>query len=513
MRKRIVSFPLVYLIYLGVLLAAVAAALLYVRSVLHSYEDSQPERQVEEAIAELVSSASSGELWEQYALSEVALGDWEQHLDLQKEYLALYTDGDLDFSTKSGLHGEDELYYVVENGGFPLAEIKLKAMGPTVTKLAIFSYREWEVESVRPVLEAHDYTLTVPTDFHVSVNGVALTAADGALDGNETKYTVSGVYLKPAFEITDKDGNAAEYTLKNDRVVVEFYQYTLTLPSALTVELNGEIHPGELLEDGRVRHDMSLVAKPAVKISDDYGNVFDYEGGDELPLTYMTITANDGYTVQVAGAPIPEKAVETYPNPDYATFSDFVEDLPQICVFHIAVLQEDAEIGITDAQGEPVALDPDKHTYDLSVPEGLAAVPDSVSAQIDVLSIAQSWSRFLTRDLTYAQMKKYLIPGSYQYEVATKYANGIDITFTSPHTLLDPAFTDNSVSNFVWITDTCFSVDISFVKHMRLSSGSLVDDPMNDRFYFVLYDDTNDNADNPTWKLASMKEIVNDAGR
>ena len=46
---------------------------------------------------------------------------------------------------------------------------------------------------------------------------------------------------------------------------------------------------------------------------------------------------------------------------------------------------------------------------------------------------------------------------------------------------------------------------------MRLRTGAAVDDPMNDRFYFVRYDDTADGVDNPTWKLASMKEILDDA--
>ena len=67
------------------------------------------------------------------------------------------------------------------------------------------------------------------------------------------------------------------------------------------------------------------------------------------------------------------------------------------------------------------------------------------------------------------------------------------------------------MTNFCWITDSCFSVDISFVKHMRLWYGTPVDDPMNDRFYFVWYDDTADGADNPAWKLVSMKEILDDA--
>ena len=128
-----------------------------------------------------------------------------------------------------------------------------------------------------------------------------------------------------------------------------------------------------------------------------------------------------------------------------------------------------------------------------------------------MLEVAQNWSLFLTQDASFSRIRDYLIPDSYQYEVARKYATGLEMTFTSRHTLENPAFTGNSVTNFTWITDDCFSVDISFVKHMRLWYGTAVDDAMNDRFYFVRYDDTADGVENPAWKLVSMKEILDDA--
>ena len=43
---------------------------------------------------------------------------------------------------------------------------------------------------------------------------------------------------------------------------------------------------------------------------------------------------------------------------------------------------------------------------------------------------------------------------------------------------------------------------------MIVGSGKRVDDLMNDRFYFVKYDATDDGIDNGAWKIASMKEIV-----
>jgi hypothetical protein len=140
-------------------------------------------------------------------------------------------------------------------------------------------------------------------------------------------------------------------------------------------------------------------------------------------------------------------------------------------------------------------------------------VPESVAAEVNVLKVAEDWSRLMSKDLAGSAYGFYnyapnLIEGSYLYEVARKWVNSIDITFTSTHTLMNPPFTNETVRNFTWLTDNCFSVDISFDKHMLLSSGMQVTDSMNSRFHFVKYDSTNDWVDNPTWKLVNIKEIV-----
>ena len=107
-------------------------------------------------------------------------------------------------------------------------------------------------------------------------------------------------------------------------------------------------------------------------------------------------------------------------------------------------------------------------------------------------------------DLDFYPLSKHLVYGSYQYNVAYKYSYSIDRTFTSIHGLKNPVFTGERVSNFVWLTDGCFSVDIRFVKHM-IVSGRDVDDEMNERCYFLK------DADRK-WKLIGMKEVLDDAG-
>ena len=508
MNKRRISFKLIYLIYVLILAALVTAAVLYVRSLLFDYEASQPERHAQAAAEQLCADAASDDFWSKYNLPAVTAGPFEQNRDIKAEYLALFEQDSLTVSQTGS--SEDELYYTVERDGLPLAEIRLKAAGPAVTKLAVLSMREWSVESVAPIVETRDYTLTVPNSFDVTVNGVALTDEQGTPSGErQTGYTVSGLYLMPEFSITDSKGTKADYTLKNDRVMVEFFDYSLTLPAALTVEVNGQSAEGTSAGDDLVHYDIATLTKPIVCIRDDYGNTVNYEGGDELPLTYVSITADSRYTVRVAGSAVPDHRISSRENPEYVQLADLVSNLPGICDYTIAVLQNNAEITVTDQAGNSIPLESGKSHYDLTNHVNrLDSVPDEVAAQVDVLQIAQNWSMFMTDDLPFAQLKEDLIAGSYQYDVAVKYATGIDIKYTSKHTLANPAFTENSVTNFTWITEDCFSVDISFVKHMRLYYGAMVDDPMNDRFYFVRYDDTDNGLDDPAWKLASMKEIV-----
>lgn len=512
--KRRSIFWRAYLVFVAVLAVLVIAAVLYVRSVLHDYEASQPERYVQDAIAQLSAQAEAGSFWEEHPFPDAVPGRFEEGKDLKAGYLALLTGEGVDCVKQTARRADDHVGYDVVSDGFVLAEVELRPAGEPVTKLGILSIQKWEVGSVRPVIRAADYTLSVPAGFTVRVNGIALTEEDGTADSaGGTTYTLAGLYLKPALEITDPAGMRTGCTFKGDKAVPDLYRYSLTLPAALTVTLDGTVHPGQELDGGLLRHDIAQISKPEVTVSDRYGNALTYEGGDQLPLTYMTITAGSGYTVQVAGQTVQPDSVA--PAAEYEHFAQYVPDLPQVSVYDIAVLQEGAEVAVTDPQGAPVELEPGLHSYDLTASAGrLDAVPQEVADKVDVLDVAQKWSMFMSTDVSFSRLSPYLIKDSYQYQVAYRYAHSIDITFTSPHSLLDPAFTDTSVSNFTWITDNCFSVDISFVKHMKLTRGGmLVDDPMNDRFYFVWYDDTDDRVDNAAWKLAGIKEIVDDAGK
>lgn len=512
MKKKKLTFKLAYLIYLVVLIILVAGATLYVSRLLRQYENTLPEKYVEDAMNELAKKAADKTLWQQYILPDTETGKYEEDMNVAEEYMLRFAQGEKEYVQKDGDYPEDELYYTITSDGAPLAEVKLKAKGETVTKLAILSYREWNTEYIKPILEKNDYTLVVPNDFSVKVNQIALSEQDGKENGKgETEYTIEGVYFAPEFEIKDAAGENVSYKINDEKVVAEYYYYSFVLPDTLSVKVNGEVLQGVEQENHSVYYDIKELVKPEVIISDLYGNEISYEGGKKLPLTHKMISADSGYEVSVLDESVPKEAVFVCDNSEYEALKDYVDALPQMNLYNIAVLKEDVPVCVTTPEGEEILLEDGQTDYSfMAKDKSLESVPDEVSAQVDVLSLAQKWSLFMSADVPFNEMSQYLVKGSYQYEVAKKYANGVDIKFISGHGLANPPFTEESVTNFIWIADNCFSVDVSFVKHMILRVGTRVDDPMNDRFYFVKYDDTEDGVDNPMWKIVSMKEIVED---
>ena len=126
-----------------------------------------------------------------------------------------------------------------------------------------------------------------------------------------------------------------------------------------------------------------------------------------------------------------------------------------------------------------------------------------IVSEFDVLAFAEKYSLFLTNDLSgsyhgFSQMKDYVIEGTDMYKRIYDWAHGIDITFTSRHTLKNPTFTNEKLSNFVIYSDKAFTVDVTLEKNMRVKGEDRVM-KMNDRLSFVYYNDG--------WKLINMESI------
>ena len=517
-RRRKGNFRFVFFIYVCVLVIAAAAALIYVNSALREYEREHPHHIVDEAVEALRESAADGSLWTKDDIPALEVGAYEQGTDIKAEFQKLINT-EMTYSARKQLN-ETDCRYGIKADGHEIAEVILRAKGEPKQKIAIITIQEYELVSCRPII--HSYTLSVPSfvkigeEISFAVNGVSVGKDSFVPDnakGTQT-VTIDGIWFKPQVVVTDTHGNTAQVHLPDSASgEIEFDNslYEMTLPNTLTVTADGEKLNGSVLEDGRLSYSIRLAKKADVVISDLYGNTVQYNGASSIPITYTTIMANESLTVKADGKEIPFEATEIAVNPDFKTFSEYVPDLVKCPTYYIVVLKDNAEITVTDSNGNNVDFDIKNKFIDLSGVSGneiLPTVPDNIAAEVNVLKVLENWSLFMSNDLDFYTLSRDLIPGSYQYNVANTYNNSIDKTFTSIHTLLDPPFTEETVKNFVQITENCFSVEISFVKHMYLSSGTPIDDSMNEKCYFVKYDSTEDYVDNPTWKLVGMKEVV-----
>ena len=514
-QKKSKLFRITYIAYVAVLALLVAMALLYVNKVLVLYENEHPQRHLENALSLLESEAESGELWTKNDVPSMESSIFESGIDQKKEFVKKLK-GDVKFSTQKWIN-ENECTYRVISDGNEIAEIKLRKDGDIIQKLAIISIQKYELVSYVPL--THTYTLELPedvivnSDIFVDVNGINLTEEHGNKDDNgKTTFKFENLFSVPKITITDKKDNKANIKISDDgKIAFDNSFYTLTLPDSLSVDVNGERQTGDLLSDGRINYRVRLVTKADVTISDVFGNTEAYIGKSSIPLTYYTFMTGDFCTVTVDGENVPESCVEYSENSEYSTFADLVDGLPRLPVYEIVVLKDNADVKIIDREGNQVEYDKEVRIQDLrSISSGTVydQVPEEVAKEVNVLKVLEDWSLYMTCDLNFNDISKYFVKNSYQYEVARKYSYSIDRTFTSNHRLGNPPFEQESVSNFRWLTENCFEVDIRFVKHM-IVLGRRTDDEMNEKCYFVKYDDTKDNKDNPTWKLVAMKEIVN----
>lgn len=517
--KRRSIFKYVYLVYIAILAVLVTAALLYVNSVLELYENEHPQRHLEKATELLIKEAESGELWQKDGVPSMANSVFEPGVDQKKEFVNKLK-GEIKYSPQKWL--DDSLCsYNVIHEDTAIAEIRLRKSGDMVQKLVIIGIQPYEIVSYVPL--SHSYTLELPadvlvnSDINITVNGIQVLSEHGSKDeSGKTTFTFDNLYKLPDVKISDNNGSFAKVKMPdgvNGKIEFDNCFYTLTLPSTLSVSINGEKQMGLTQEDGRVNYRIRLVSKADVAISDLFGNTVSYKGESTVPLTYYEFTTGGGCTLKVDGKDIPESCITTTDNPDFKNFADLATGLPSITQYKIVVLKDKAEVTLTDKAGNPIQFDSESKIQDLTpvtLGTKLDQVPAEVSNEINVLKVLEDWSLFMSCDLNFNGLSKHLIKNSYQYNVAWKYNTSIDRTFTSNHGLGNPPFEEESVTNFTWISDNCFSVDIRFVKHM-IVLGKRLNDEMNEKCYFVKYDDTNDRKDNPKWKLVAMKEIVKDA--
>ncbi len=232
----------------------------------------------------------------------------------------------------------------------------------------------------------------------------------------------------------------------------------------------------------------------------------------ENGLVKFEITVPSNYEVYVNDKKLTENQIVTSNlDNDLVEISKYVE-IPYSIKYEVNGFIEKPKYKIIDKNGNKV------NEEDIKIDEvNKYATIDEAKKEIsifpDIIKIAKDWSLFLSNDLSgsnhgFNKISEYLIKDSYLYNYAYKWATNVDITFISRHTLKNPAFTNENISNFIVYNSKAFSCDVYLDKNMRIANGNDLVDNMNERMYFAYYDDTNDGVNNPSWKLVNMQSII-----
>ena len=235
-------------------------------------------------------------------------------------------------------------------------------------------------------------------------------------------------------------------------------------------------------------------------------------------LYYYDIIVPDNYTVNVNGNKLDNSYVsDSITDEGYQVLTKYV-NLPKMVNYKLEKFITEPDIVISDENGSVVDYEIKNHKVELKslhkTAENYEQAKSMLASEIDVLDIAENWSLFLTDDLKgtrhgFNNLSQYLIKGTALYDMGYSWATSIDITFTSKHTLKNPAFTNTKVSDFEIYGENAFSCVVYLEKNMKIANGNDKVDVMHDKLYFVYYDGTNDGKDNPEWKLVEMKSVAN----
>ena len=216
--------------------------------------------------------------------------------------------------------------------------------------------------------------------------------------------------------------------------------------------------------------------------------------------TVYTISAPADYKVMVNGVEVGSEYLtgKSVSLPLFANAKEYLS-VPEIVEYKLPPLNNEPVVTALNENGEEAFVSRDGNA--VSVSFGRATeMPEDLKET--ALEIAKTWSLFMTADLRGSKygldtVRQYLIPDSFYDGLAKDWAGGIDITFTSAHTLKSNPFENVEVSDYVRYTDDCFSCHISFDKPMHLTrTGEDIVDSTHSTYLFV--------KNNGQWCLVDM---------
>lgn len=376
-----------------------------------------------------------------------------------------------------------------------------------------------ELESVMPITDEVKHILgeeKYPESFvrFIAENDLTYEQTVGSYGADATTYNIicgEKVLAEAVLSSTNERTEmivftCADWSLKELKPSVLNAEFTL--PVSVSLKVNGESVKGTKEESGKLKYALTLLGDADIEISDLFGNVEKQYGKVRNIFAETRFTVPSSFNVSLQSGAIPADCVTAKTIKEFEYVSAYCA-MPTLCTYNLAYIPmkdvDPPQISIYDNLGGKVEYSfGDKLNITKFASED--TVPENLLKDAAVLEFARSWSLFMTNDLSGGlnSLSKYLLKDTYLYQVAYKWATGIDRTFTSIHSLYNPPFVNEKVSNYVKYSENCFSCDVYLVKRMRIANGLNVDDELSRKIFFVKVDTTKDGKDNPVWKVADM---------
>lgn len=300
---------------------------------------------------------------------------------------------------------------------------------------------------------------------------------------------------------------------KQQSLEATMYSEEFSLPSSVTVTLNGERASGTPSEDGStVSYRLCSITEPDIVISDALGNSVPYSNEGKYSFKQYKLTLPSDFTV-AGKEPIAPTSEEKTPIEELNRLYDIFPDIPVLYSYDLIVMEnKDYSLTVIDNNGQNVDISEMGDVISITSLSGGEAVTDKIENPPDPLEMAKQWSLFMTKDLNgdkygFYTMAKYLFKDSEMYKRAWEWATGPDITYTSLHTLAYPPFTKEEVKNYITYSDKCFSCEIFLEKPLYLKFGGTAIDTIHSVFYFGLMDDTDNGIDDPHWGIIDAVSV------
>lgn len=395
------TFKTTYLIYTVTLSLVVILLLLSLYRILANFENSQAKYMIEDSL-EIIREAADKQSAEPLSAFPVTSSGnrFATQEELTDRFLANCAGKPLSYELSPKSFDVNNPIYNILCDGTTVAQFQLRLVSETV-KLGFLSIPEWEIASFTPSINALGtaYTLSVPTDFSVKVNGISLTEEDIVSEENGIcAYYMEGFIAEPVFEVLDAFGNIAKtgvFSLLSPAtnseaiysVPVTYERFDLTVPADFDVTLTtGTIRSVSNPDSNTFS---IYTAKPVdlafltqyVIASDSIGNTLTFREADGrlLPVySEYTVIAADCYRVYADDVLLDLESAER----TALAAPQYWDEEISLATYRIG-LAKDVSFTVLDSQDTPIAYETSRNTINVPLFECTVTVPINYELQIN----------------------------------------------------------------------------------------------------------------------------------